>query len=97
MSRDSRTSTLPDLFFQQNHRRVFLRNVFSNRSQEKDHAMEVYEIKSQLVKSIGIFTFEGENSFHDPPLFCTSDEKKESHDIIDIIPTECAIESRKMG
>ena len=41
--------------------------------QEKDHAMEVYEIKTQLTKSIGIFTFEGENSFHDPPLFCTSD------------------------
>ena len=35
--------------------------------------MEVYEIKTQLTKSIGIFTFEGENSFHDPPLFCTSD------------------------
>ena len=28
------------------------------------------------MNSIGIFTFEGENSFHDPPLFCTSDEKK---------------------
>ena len=40
--------------------------------QEKDHAMEVYEIKTQLTKSIGIFTFEGENSFHDPPLFCVS-------------------------